>query len=120
MTDFDWESTRSFIMSYTVFNVPSQYYTNVNALFEIASTGFITSEIINARAFTTPLQQKNSYFIFYLVCRFLLVAICITDFVLIIVKKDRKNILTLDTVSEVSFLLLIIAFQLYSLIMMVI
>ena len=107
-------------MSYTVFNVPTQYYTNVNALFEIASTGFITSEIINTKSFTTPLQQKNSNFIFYLVSRFLLVAICIADFVLIMVKKGWANILTLDTVSEISFLVLIIALQLYSLIMMLI
>ena len=48
-------TTRSLIFSFSVFHAPTMYYTNVNAVFELPATGFVTSKIIAARSFRTPI-----------------------------------------------------------------
>jgi hypothetical protein len=75
-SDFiDIKSTRSLIISLTVFNLPTQYYTNLNALFEITSTGLVNSQSTKVNSFTTPLQQRSKKLIFYLVVRTLMVVV---------------------------------------------
>jgi len=48
-------STRAIILTFTSYNVPSQYYTAVNLLFEQSSAGYIDANFIAFDPFKTPL-----------------------------------------------------------------
>ena len=68
-------STRAIILSFNSYNVPSQYYTSINVVFEQSTAGFIDANFIAIDPFKTPLQNKNRKFRACIVIRFLLVGV---------------------------------------------
>lgn len=53
--DFISEQTRSFIVSFISYHIPTEYYTDVRALFEW-SQGFLTPTVLSVTPFKTPIK----------------------------------------------------------------
>ncbi len=117
----DWEKSKSMILTFTVFHLPTQYYTNVNAVFELTGANYVTAGILAAKSFKTPLQQGDKELIFYIVARFLLVT-CLIVVVAqkILRKRSIREALSLSTLTETSLIIAIIGAQLYSLVMLIV
>jgi hypothetical protein len=70
------ENTRSIILSYTTYNIPTEVYLHVNLIYEYVN-GFVLNDRMAMTPFKSPNLSGNDYALFLLVMRMLLTLACV-------------------------------------------
>ena len=79
------ESTRAMVASFTIYDVPTRFYTDINIVTEISAAGFFNPSILEIRPFKMPLKDSNGFT--YFGCRLLC---CLVWILLVLITMMKK------------------------------
>ena len=83
------DSTRAIITSFTIYDVPTRFYTDINIVLEISAAGFFNPSILEVRPFKIPIQdQREGSVLTIYFCRWIL---CIGWIILVLITMMKKG-----------------------------
>ena len=112
-------STRAVIFSFTKYDIPTRYFTDINIILEISAAGFYNPTPIEVRPFKIPMKDpKASNALAIYLIRWVL---CIGWIILVLITMMKKGgvheLLKWETFQDISLSLFVLSLQFYSLIM---
>ena len=86
--DYISDSTRAVVVSFTMYDLPSHFYTDINIVIEISGAGFYNPSIFEVRPFKIPLKDPSESPIGIYLIR---AALCVGWIILVLITMMKKG-----------------------------
>ena len=117
-SDYIDSGTRAIVVSFTMYDLPSHFYTDINIIIEISAAGFYNPSILEVRPFKIPLKDPSVNPLGILLIRG---GLCLGWIILVLITMMKKGsveqLITWQTFQDTSISLFVLILQFYSLFM---